>query len=186
MNIQSQPRMSVDAFFRWAEDRQGRYELVNGIARLQPWVKRNHNRITVNIVAALDRQIDKRAFEIATGDFAVSTGPNSLRYADVMVEPAGASGQERTTSEALLLVEVLSESTMHVDFGEKLLEYQALSSLDTYLVVAQDFQRCWQWTRGEVGEWPQEPLHVEAADAIVVIDRLKIRLAFEDIYRNVS
>ena len=186
MNVQSTPRMSVDAFFRWMEGEDGKYELVNGMPRLQPWVKRSHSLIVGNIDFALKSRLDLGIYAVHQGDFAIATGPRSIRYADLIVEPAGGLLEARTTENAVLLIEVLSESTMHIDFGEKLQEYQALPTLDTYLIVAQTIQRCWRWTRGDDGGWPAEPLHVEASDASVAIERLGVSLAFADIYRNVS
>ena len=186
MNVQSPPRMSIDAFFRWIEGEDGRYELVDGIRHLQPWVKRSHSLIVGNIDFALKSGLDLGAFAVHQGDFAIATGPQSLRYADLLVEPAGGSLEARTTADAVLIVEVLSDSTMHVDFGDKLREYQALPALDTYLIVAQSIQRCWQWTRNDEGEWPAEPLQLEPSNSSVSIERLGVRLAFADIYRTVS
>jgi Uma2 family endonuclease len=188
MNIQILSRppgtMSIDEFFDWIDTRQEKYELVDGTPVLQPWVKRNHNRIVVNIVQALGLALDATKFEIATGDFAIPTGPRSIRYADVMVEAVGGSGQARTTETAVLIVEVLSPSTADVDFGPKQREYLNLPTLADYLIVSQDERRIWQWTRGENGEWPKEPLVTEA-DA-VELTALGASLPVQAIYRNVS
>lgn len=191
MNVQTPhgiPRqaMTIEAFGRWSETQERKYELVDGVPRLQPWVKRNHNRITVNIVLALGRQLDASAFEIATGDFAVPTGPQSVRYADVLIEPGGGPGELRTADQALILVEVLSDSTKDVDFGEKLREYSALPGLDTYLIVSQDSRFVWQWTRGAEGEWPTEPLLIDGDIGVVTLDGVGATLTFDDIYRNVA
>ena len=191
MNIQSKPhhaplKMSIDAFFRWAETRDRKYELVDGVPRLLPWVKRNHNRIAVNVVTSLARQIDADAFEIAAGDFAVTTGPASIRYADVMVEAAGADGSDRAADKAIVLVEILSPSTMHVEFGRKAQEYLALPSLDTYLILDQDRHGAWQWTRDDERNWPDEPFRLDAPESVIEINKIAAKLSFADIYRNVD
>jgi Uma2 family endonuclease len=191
MNVQSRPedtppRMSIEAFFQWAQLHDRRYELVDGVPRLLPWVKRNHNRIVVNLVTALARQIDPGAYEIATGDFAVATGPHSIRFADVMVEVAGGSGSDRTTDKAVVLVEILSSSTMHVDFGPKTQEYLALAGLKTYLIIDQEKHRAWQWIRQENGEWPEEPLFLGEQSSEIEMNVIDARLTFSDIYRNVD
>ncbi|BDA84493.1 hypothetical protein Sa4125_20350 [Aureimonas sp. SA4125] len=151
-----------------------------------PWVKRNHNRIAVNLVTALARQIDATAYEIATGDFAVTTGSHSVRFADVMVEAAGGPGSARTTHKAVVLVEILPTSTMHVDFGPKTREYLALATLGTCLIIAQETRCAWQWTRQENGDWPEEPLLIDAPDSEISVDVVGARLSFADIYRNVD
>ncbi len=188
MNVQTIHRpaakLSVEEFFAWIENKSERYELADGVPLLQPWVKRNHNRIVTNIVGILSRTIDLARFEIATGDFAIPTGPRSIRYADVMVEAAGGSGQERTTETAVLIVEVLSPSTAAQDFGPKQREYANLSTLDTYLIFDQDSRHAWQWTREENGEWPETPKVVE--DGGVEVAKLGVTLPFDEVYRNVS
>ncbi|WP_161992597.1 Uma2 family endonuclease [Aureimonas leprariae] len=188
MNVQSLSRssktLSIDEFFDWIETKDEKYELVDGKPVLQPWVKRNHNRIVINIVQSLGQALDGSRFEIATGDFAISTGPRSVRYADVMIEAAGGSGQERTTDTAALIVEVLSPSTADVDFGPKQREYLGLSTLDTYLIVAQDSRCIWQWTRDEAGSWPDKALVVE--EGAVELKALDASLPLDEIYRNVS
>jgi Uma2 family endonuclease len=191
VNIQSRPedippKLSIEAFFDWAETRDRRYELVDGVPRLLPWVKRNHNRIAINIVTTLARQIDNAAFEIAIGDFAVTTGPASVRYADVMVEVAGGAGEERTADKAIVLVEILSPSTAHVDFGPKLQEYLSLATLDTYLIIGQDERSAWQWTREADGNWPEKPLRLSDPEAEIVINTVGAKLRFADIYRNIT
>ncbi|WP_152047884.1 Uma2 family endonuclease [Aureimonas psammosilenae] len=188
MNVQTLSRpsktMTVEEFFGWIETRQEKYELVEGTPRLQPWVKRNHAKIVSNISYLVMSQIDRGEYDLYQGDFAIATGPRNVRYADVMVEKVGGSGQARTTESAVLIVEVLSPSTAAEDFGRKQQEYLNLPTLDTYLIVAQDARCLWQWTRDENGNWPEEPLVIE--EGSVEISALGASLALEDVYRNVS
>lgn len=188
MNVQIPSRsakpLSIDEFFDWIETKEEKYELVDGEPVLQPWVKRNHNRIVVNVAAALVAKLDTTKFEVATGDFAIPTGPRSIRFADVLVEAAGGSGQARATETASLIVEVLSPSTADVDLGPKQREYLGLSTLDTYLIAAQDSRCIWQWTRDGNGSWPEKPLVIEEGE--VELTTLGATLSLDEIYRNVS
>ena len=190
MNLLSRPDipllpMTIDQFFDWYELQERKYELVDGVPELQPFVKRNHSRVTTNFVAAFLRQIDLARYEIATGDFAVPTGPRSIRFADVMVELAGGDDEGRTTEQPVVLVEVLSPSTRRTTFGRKAQEYLALPSLDTYLIVEQKKRQAWQWTRDERGNWPDQPLVLDAPDAIIAIAAIGFRVGFNEIFRNV-
>lgn len=188
MNVQTLSRssktMSIDEFFDWINHREEKFELVDGKPVLQPWVKRNHAQIVSNIDYLLVTQIDRQAFNVYQGDFAIPTGPQSIRYADILVEPSGGSGQARTTETAVLIVEVLSPSTADVDFGPKQREYLSLSTLDIYLIAAQDSRCVWQWTRDENGDWPAKPLVVEAG--AVELKMLGASLPLDEIYRNVA
>ena len=78
-------------------------------------VTRNHWRIATNLVLALGTRLDRSGYDVGAGDFAVQTGPQDVRFADVMVAPFSQAGGERSTTDALLLVEMTSPSTTHVD-----------------------------------------------------------------------
>jgi Uma2 family endonuclease len=101
-----------------------------------------------------------------------------------MVEPF-TTENARSTANALLLIEVLSPSTMHIDFHEKVDEYKGLPALGSYVICAQDEARVWVWTRSD-GAWPDAPDVLEGLDTAVQIPVLGITLPVADIYRNVS
>jgi Uma2 family endonuclease len=190
MNVRYRPggdpeNMSIEAFIPWVELQERRYELVDGVPSVLPWVKRNHNRIAVNIVAALARQIDQAEFEIATGDFAVMTGPATVRYADVMVEAAGGPGGGRMAETPIVLFEILSPSTADDDFGRKATEYLSLKTLKTYVIIDQEKRYAWRWSRDAEGEWPASPDLFDEQDAVVAVPGIGAELRFEDVYRNV-
>ena len=183
MNIRTDVRLDKAEFFAWIDRQDRRYELADGRVVVQPYATRHHARMCTNITAALIDRLDRAAYDITQGDFAVETGPKSVRYADVMVSPFSSAGDVRSTTDALVLFEVLSASTMHVDFGEKLDEYKRLPLLDTYLVCAQDEARVWAWTRLE-GRWPDIPQIAEGHDASVALPALGTVLPLSEIYRN--
>jgi Uma2 family endonuclease len=184
MNVRTNVRMDKAQFFDWLERQERRHELANGSVVMMPWVTRPHARICTNVVAALLARLDPKRFDIAQGDFAVETGDRSVRFADVLVEPF--SGENaRSTANALLLVEVLSPSTLHVDFHEKLDEYKGLAALGSYLICAQDEARVWVWTRGD-GAWPDAPDVIEGLDAAVEVPVLGITLPLAEVYRNID
>ena len=185
MNVVSRQRMDKASFFAWTERQESKYELADGVVVMMANMTRHHARICTNIVIALSKLLDLSKHDITQGDFAIETGERSVRYADVMVEPFGASGADRSTLSALLLVEVLSPSSMHIDFHNKLHEYQAIPALGTYIICAQDSRRVWVWTR-EGGVWPREPKLFETADALIEVPELGIRLPLAEIYRGLE
>ena len=184
MNVRPDMRFDKAQFLAWTEHQECKYELADGRAVLQPNVTRGHNRICINIIAALRSLLDPAKFDIAQGDFAVETGDRSIRYADVMVEPFSRAVDERKTTKAIILFEVLSASSMHVDFHEKLEEYKALSALGTYAICAQDGAMVWVWTRVD-GRWPDSPTILEGLTAAIDLPAIAATLALAEIYRNV-
>ena len=181
----SVPRMSIEAFEAWAERQDGRYELVRGHPVMMNQTTWNHSYITTNLVMVLGNALDHDLYHIAIGDFGLQTGEDTIRLADIMVTPNNKSGKDRRTEEAVLLVEILSPSTANDDFGDKQREYLALSSLQAYLIVAQDKVCAWLWLRGEDG-FPEKPEVIEDLDATLAIAALDITLTLRAIYRGVA
>lgn len=181
MNRQVLPRMSIEAFEAWVAKQDRHYELVRGRPVMMNETTRNHSKITTNLVRLILNATDPNIYHVAIGDFGLQTGEDTIRLADIMVTPAGGPGKERRTREALLLVEILSPSTSHVDFGDKQNEYLALSSLQAYLIVAQDKACAWLWVRGEDG-FPARPDVIENLDATISIDALGLSLPMSEIF----
>lgn len=184
MNVRTDIRLDKAQFFAWAEGRKQKYELADGRVVLLPYVTLYHARLCTNLMAALIKRLDAAQFDVTQGDFAVETGEQGIRYADVMVGPFGAIGSVRSTTAALILAEVLSPSTMHVDFHEKLDEYKSLPMLGTYFICAQDEARVWVWTRTD-GAWPDAPAILEGLDAILQLPTLNTTIPLAEIYRNI-
>jgi Uma2 family endonuclease len=184
MNVRTDVRMDKAQFFDWLEHQERKYELADGRVVMLPYVSRPHSQICTNVILALGARLDSTRFGIHGGEFAAETAGRSIRFADILVEPF--SGENaRSTASALLLVEVLSPSTMHVDFHEKLDEYKGLPALGTYVICAQDEARLWVWTRNDSG-WPEAPEVLEGLDAVVQVPVLGIALPLAEIYRNVT
>lgn len=87
---------------------------------------------------------------------------------------------DRATESAVLIVEVLSESTAPEDFGPKRVEYQGLPALQTYLVVDQETPRIWQWDRNDDGKWSAQATIVTTGALRVAA--LACDLPLDDIY----
>jgi len=184
MNVHRPTRMSIEEYGRWIERQDRKFELVRGVPKLLPYVKLNHNRIAMNLVNALAAQIDPARFEVAAGDFAVRTGPDSIRYADVMIFPAGKGGQTLSVEDAVLVFEILSKSSIHEDFGDKRHEYQALESLQSYVVLGQDEPQVWLWQRDGEGNWPVDPEQV--SEGAIALDCVGAKLDLPAVYRGVT
>lgn len=185
MNRPLFPRMSIEAFEAWAEGQDGRYELVRGRPVMMNQTTWNHSHITTNLVRVILNALDPNQYHMAIGDFGLQTGEDTIRLADIMVTPNNKSGKDRRTEEAVLLIEILSPSTATDDFGDKQREYLALSSLQAYLIVAQDKACAWLWLRGEDG-FPEKPDVIEELNGSFTIPALEISLTLQAIYRGVA
>lgn len=170
-----------DAFLRWGTTREGRYELVGGrVFEMMVNVSRGHARVTGFATALLIQLLDRREHQVSSADFGVRT-PKGIRYPDVLVDPVSPDRRELASANPILIVEVLSPSSLEVDFVQKRAEYTAIPSLQTYLILAQDEPRAWTWTRGPDG-WPEEAEMVEGDEAQVTVPALGVTLPLAFMY----
>jgi Uma2 family endonuclease len=175
--------MTKEAFLAWAERREERYEYAGGRVIMMVHVSRNHAVVASNIVAALKARLMADHYDVVAAEFAVHIG-DSIRFPDVLVQRAQTNGKALASEEPIMIAEVLSPGSLHLDFGDKPREYLTLPSLDTYLVIAPDEPRVWIWQRRE-GAFPAEPEMVEGAHITLPLPALAIEIPLTEIYRGV-
>lgn len=83
----------------------------------------------------------------------------------------------------VLVVEVLSPTTQHLDTGDKFTIYTAIPSLKDYLIVASEIVFVTHWQRDGDGNW-SDTSH-RTLDDSVVIESLNLKLGLREIYRGV-
>jgi Uma2 family endonuclease len=140
--------------------------------------------VATNLLCALASRFQRERYNVFLGVFAVHAG-DSIRFPDILVEPAQPDGKSLRAESPILIAEVLSPGTQHLDFGDKLREYLTLPTLDTYLVISPDEPRIWVWQRTD-GAFPKEPEIIEKRDQRVGLPALAIDILLEDIYRGIT
>jgi Uma2 family endonuclease len=184
MNVQLPLHIDKSGFLDWVQGREGRYELAQGRVVMMVGASRNHGIIVMNLAALMKAQLDAQEWNVIA-DFGLDTGPGTLRYPDIVVDRVGGSGHDFTATAPVLLAEVLSPSTAHIDLGDKASEYLKLSSLSSYLVVAQDEPKAWVWERGADG-LPPTPTIVVGLDKVIHLVTLRLMLPLGAIYAGVA
>lgn len=183
MTVHAPLSMSKEAFFAWIEQRVEFYEYSRGRVVMMVRVTRNHARVTANLVSALSQRLSPERYDVATDGFAIDMA-DSFRIPDVVVEPRQTDGKALQAKAPVLVVEVLSPSTLHIDFGDKRQEYLTLPTLDTYLIVSPDEPRAWVWQRSD-GAFPSEPEMIEGLDQRIVLPTLDAEIGLREIYRGI-
>jgi Uma2 family endonuclease len=177
-----------EAFLLWGAQRQrgeGKFELSRGRVTCDMiWTSRGRARVCANIVTELGRLLDRDAFDIASADFAVETLVG-VRSPDVVVDRANPSGRELSTTTPIFIAEVLSPSTAGKDFTEKLVEYTAIDSLQTYLICSQDEPRAWVWARQGDRSWPKLPQELVGRDGVIALGGLDVALSMAATFRGI-
>lgn len=186
MNIQT-PGLAIrtdDDFLAWNEGREGRREFVNGrVVEMMTGVSKNHNRVATNLLLVLGGLIDRSRYDLGGADYAVRT-KTGIRYPDLYVEAKGSNGAALATEQPVMVVEVLSPSSLAIDFGPKVDEYLSIDALHHYLVLSQDEPRAWIWSRETEGF--AGPEMIVGREGQVTLRAFDLRLALADLYHDIA
>lgn len=123
-------------------DRKAEYrsEYVNGEILEMAGASRAHNRITLNIGAALTALLRGSPCEPFTSDLRVAVSPTRYTYPDVVVACGGPQfrdGQLDTLLNPTVVMEVLSPATAADDRSWKFAHYRRLETLTDYVMLSQ-------------------------------------------------
>jgi Uma2 family endonuclease len=185
MNVQPHLEMDNATFLDWVQGREERYELAGGRVIMMTGATMRHGLIVGNLFELLRARLDRKKWVVLT-EFGIDVRPGTIRYADIVVDQHGAKGDSLTARAPVLVAEVLSPSTMKIDLGDKAADYLQLSSLATYLILAQDEVKAWAYYRSGEKPFPPGPQVFAGADACVSIPALSIDLPLIDIYSGID
>jgi Uma2 family endonuclease len=183
MNTHARLSMDKATFLRWAEGREGHFELKDGVVQMMVGGSRIHALIVADLMIALRARLDRKTWWVTSEGLAVEIG-GDVRYPDVLIETASGAMRDLSTSKPTLIAEVLSPSSIANDMNIKAEEYKSLPSLEAYIVTAQDEPRLWIWNRGAdaARAWPKAPLEVHGLDNAVPVPALGVELPMAEIY----
>ena len=134
-------KMNVDEYLAWAENQPGRYELYAGEVYAMAPERVGHGKVKFAIQAALLAGIRRAGVpcHMLPDGITVRVNRHTAHEPDALVY----CGQEVADSaievnDPVILVEVLSPSTRHIDASAKLAGYFHLPSVRHYLIVDPD------------------------------------------------
>jgi Uma2 family endonuclease len=152
MKAERQRRMTVDQFLAWAEAREGRYELFDGVVYTISPERAGHAEVKLAVAKVLGGAIARAevACWVLPDGMTVRVDRHTAHEPDALVY----CGPKLPSSavevpEPVVVVEVLSPSTRHVDASAKLAGYFRLSSVRHYLIVDPEQRLVIHHARGE-------------------------------------
>jgi Uma2 family endonuclease len=180
--------MTQDEFFEWQEHQDHLYELVDGVPvlplKMMTGASQAHDRVVVNIIAALHRQLRGGPCRPTTDDLAVRIPAGNIRRPDVTVECGQAGRRELAVREPRVVIEVLSPSTMSFDRIRKLPEYQTIETVVHILLVDTEAPRIDLLSRDTDGAWVQGK-H-DGLDARVDLPAIQASLELTDVFEGLD
>jgi Uma2 family endonuclease len=116
-----------------------RYELIDGVLLVTPAPSFSHQTVVTSLIVLLvgARRAEHR---VLVAPFDVRFAPTTVVQPDVLVTRKGDPGEARLEKAPLLVVEVLSPSTRHLDLGTKRLAYEA-AGVQAYWLIDPDVPR---------------------------------------------
>jgi len=155
-------------------------ELVGGIAYAMVGAKEGHNVICSNVQAAFVPAGKKKGHRTTSSDTAIQTGPDTIRYPDVVVDCGPPNASAIMASKPTLIVEVSLPSAAPFDYGERLREYQELKSVETVIQIESEIALIKVHRRQADGKWTEEKF--EEFDVAIPLPALDTSITLNEIY----
>jgi Uma2 family endonuclease len=173
--------MTVDEYLVWAEEQSGRYELLDGAVFATSPEGAGHAEKKAAIHAALLAGIRARrlpCYVLPDGmtvriNDVTAYEPDALVYCGAKVPPTAVE-----VPNPIIVVEVLSPSTRHIDLSAKLADYFRLASIAHYLIVDPAKPRIVHHARG-TGDTILTRI---ASEGSIKLDPPGLEFALADIY----
>ena len=182
-----QPKATVQEYFALERTSDVRHEYVDGEILAMAGETPTHNVIAGNLYYRLRVAFETRQCDAYIENVRTRVSPTQYRYPDI----AALCGEARFDQEkppSLLnpqvIFEVLSPSTEGSDRDEKFTEYQQLSAVTDYILVAQDRVEVTHYTRQSARQW-MVIIYVDLSD-VLSLRSLEVSLTVADVYRKTA
>ncbi len=187
MNMSARLKLTKDDFYRFVERQaEGRFEFEDGhIVQQMAGGTLAHTILGERFRDCLRRQLDPADWLVTSEKRGVDTA-KTVRYPDVIVEPAGGDLASLSTDCPGLVIEILSDSTSALDLNTKPSEYMGLASIQAYIVASQDEPECLVWRRLESKRFSPKPELVKGRKRKIRIASLAVTIPLAEIYAGIG
>jgi Uma2 family endonuclease len=181
MGTISHKRMAIGDFLAWADGREGRWELIDGVPVAMGPERAIHGLTTHRAANALERAIAKAGREchvlpdsvVVRIDAHTSYQPDALVYCGERV-----SDDTLAIDRPIIVIEVLSPGSATKDFRDKLVGYFRVASVQHYLIIDPDRRIVVHHRRGE-GDLMQTRI---VADGMLSLTPPGLEIAVADLF----
>jgi Uma2 family endonuclease len=180
------PLLSEQDYLAFERAADERHEYANGEIFAMSGGTWEHSLIGVNLAGELRAALLDRPCSVHGADMRIHIPANArYTYADVLVvcgEPVFLDEARDTVENAVVIVEVLSDSSERYDRGDKFEQYRSIPSLRHYVLASQKRPRLEHFERRPDGAWllrvagPGEEVTLAAIDAAIAVDRAYLKV----------
>ena len=174
-------KMTVDEYLAWAQGRPGRFELYAGVVYAMTPERAGHAQVKYAVQTALLAGIRRASLpcHMLPDGMTVRIDQDTAHEPDALVycgQALPASAVE--VPSPVIVVEVLSPSTRHIDASAKLAGYFRIPDVQHYLIVDPDSRLVIHHARGEADMVATRVVH----DGGIMLDPPGIELAVADFF----
>ena len=148
----------------------------------------NHNRISLNLSAALNFAFRQQDYEVFMGDIRLwITQKRTYTYPDVMIlagEPEFFNNRKDIILNPQIIVEVLSKSTKGYDREDKFQAYRTISTFQEYLLIDQTRIHVDQFSKTGKKQWTLREYDEE--DEAIALVTVPFEISLQDLYNKVK
>jgi Uma2 family endonuclease len=134
-------RMTLAAYLDWDDGTDRRNQLIDGVAVMMAPATEAHGEVAAALAMEIRSRLQPPCRVISEAGIAVPERNDTYYVADLAVTCAPREPGRRMLAEPVLIVEVLSPSTDHVDRGRKVADYRTLPSVQEILIAFPDERR---------------------------------------------
>ena len=179
--------LSLAGYYALEDTSEIKHEYFRGVAYAMAGASARHNLIVANLISSLHAQLRGKHCTVYPGDLRLQVVATGIyTFPDVMVicgDLQYADAREDTVTNPSVIFEVISPSTEHYDRGKKFEHFRTVSTLQEYLLIAQDRLHIEQYIRQEADQW----LFVEYSldQALIPLKEIGCILSVAAVYEKV-
>jgi Uma2 family endonuclease len=177
-------KISVEGYLEGEKISPIKHEFVEGEVYAMAGGTGDHNLISGELYGILWEHLRGSKCQPFINDIRVRVTKSVYYYPDVLVSCEENPEDPHFRNQPILIIEVTSPSTSHIDRREKLLFYQQMPSVQEYVVVDQHKMNVEVHRRQSNGGWITYYFY-EDSD-VVTLTSVDLEIPLPDIYRRVQ
>jgi Uma2 family endonuclease len=182
MSLALRKPITLADFLLWEERQPLRYEFDGVDPAAMTGGKRAHADIQANLTTALRTRLRGKPCPFYGSDLKIRTAGDAIRYPDGFVTCTGGENASTMVSDPIVIFEALSPSTAATDRITKAREYQAMPSVQRYVMLEQDRIGATVYTRAS-GDWKHQIL---IEDSLLVLPEISVELPLAELYEGLA
>ncbi|MBK7704248.1 MAG: Uma2 family endonuclease [Acidobacteria bacterium] len=163
-----------------------RHEYLDGEVFAMAGASERHHRISLNLAKRLDDHLERSKCQAFMAEMKLKADEKTFYYPDVFVSCDKDPQSEYFREEPVLIIEVVSASTRQIDKREKLRAYQAIPTVQEYVIVEQDKVLVELHRRLPDGRWLTHIYNKGDFDEIIEFRSVEMTVTLEEIYNRVK